>query len=166
MIATTTQTLRSQTTYLTHQDVREAAQSVLRVWGLLPHTDRFLSSADGLAVLAHLCNAGAKFFDSSLYDDKPMLVHIAATNHPFSWYRDGVVYIESVVGQLSFHVFEDSGGYDGLIERTREDGPWAGGWMQDGAFMIALAFLGLLTEMEEVEFNQWLERNQPKRGGP
>ena len=133
--------------------MKEDALSVLRAWGLQHHAPRFLSSADGLAIVAHLCNAAAKFICSSFYDLKPRLVEAAANAHPFAWQRDGVVYIETCVGQVSFHIFED---IDLSCVPTRAT-PWTGRWMQDNAYQMALAFLGV----EDHTFDDWLAREQP-----
>ena len=105
-------------------EIRQAAAEVLAAWGLKPHLTAFLKSADGLALLAHLCNAAAKMIDSGYYQAKPLLVQFAAEAHPFAWHRDGIIYIETVVGQVSFHVFD--GEEEHLPVRPT---PWAGGWM-------------------------------------
>jgi hypothetical protein len=120
---------------------------------------RFLSCADGLALVAHLCNAAAKFICSSFYEMKGELVEAAANAHPFAWHRDGVVYIETCVGQVSFHVFEDCD-LDLIPER---DTPWAGGWMQDRAREMALAFL---NDELDPEFERWIRKVQAVEGGP
>lgn len=134
------------------QHVAQAAKEVLTAWGLQPHMARFLNCSDGLALLAHLCNAGAKLIDPMLYEHKPLLVQYAAETHPFAWHRDGIVYIETVVGQVSFHVFEDE--TEHLSERET---PWAGGWMQDFAEHMAHAFLF----GEDYSFEKWLAYFQP-----
>lgn len=121
------------------KETQHAARIVLRAWNLHGALPQFLASADGLAIVAHLCNAGAKRIDDSLYAYKPLLVRVAAEAHPFAFARDGIVYIETPVGQVSFHIFH---GEDALLPRAEaEHRPWAGGWMQDIAYDMATAFL-------------------------
>ena len=139
--------------------IQKSAQRVLRTWGLQRYLPQFLASTDGLALLAHLCNAGAKFFDPSLYDDKPILVRYAAERHAFAWHRDGVVYIETCVGQVSFHVFGREGRH--LTERSPDTGPWAGGWMQDMALEMAEEFLGISYPVQTSRFDRMLNSAQP-----
>jgi len=134
-------------------EMKGSAMKVLRAWGLQHHTSRFMSCADGLALIAHLCNAAAKFKSYDFYDLKPALVQAAAEAHPFSWHREGVVYIETCVGQVSFHVFGDVD-LSCIPERAT---PWAGGWMQDKAYEMALAFIG----GEDPRFETWLAQTQP-----
>ena len=126
---------------------------MLCAWGAQSETARLLSSADGVALVAHLCNAAAKQICESYYQYKPMLVQYAAEIHSFSWHHNGVVYIETVVGQVSFHVFEDETEY--LPER--ESGQWAGGFMQDAAYEMLQAFLA----EEDADFERWIIDTQP-----
>lgn len=123
----------------------EIIKEVLRPWQL-PWSDKFLS-ADGLAVAALLCNALAKFYCPSFYDYKPDLIRAAAERHNHVWkerdeWGDMVIYFETVVGQLSFHIFpeEDEDEFFGLLPDSNGR-TWAGGWMQDQARGLALAFL-------------------------
>jgi hypothetical protein len=59
---------------------------------------------------------------------------------------------------VSFHVFD---GEDEFAPARGDDThPWAGGWMQDGAYAMTLALLGLLSEQEEFQFNRWLAQSQ------
>jgi len=142
-------------------EVTTAVQEVLSAWGLRHYASRFLSSADGIALVAHLCNAGAKFVDDTLYDLKPLLVQYAAELHPFSWSRGGIVYIETVCGQVSFHIFEDEDMY--LSVRCERSGPWAGGFMQDIALALAEEFLGIGDDLDTYRFERTLSQVQPVR---
>jgi hypothetical protein len=142
-------------------EVVTAVREVLSAWGLRHYASRFLSCTDGIALVAHLCNAGAKFIDDTLYDLKPLLVQYAAELHPFSWSRDGVVYIETVCGQVSFHIFEDEDMY--LSTRCELSGPWAGGFMQDIARELAEEFLGIGDDRDTYRFERTLSQVQPVR---
>lgn len=138
------------------EEFKEGKKEVLRAWGLGEFIgDPRLETPDGKVLLAHLCNAVAKF-DPFFYGYKPGLIAAAAEVHPFCWKREGIIYFETCVGQVSFHVFGDEGSL--LSERET---PWAGGWMQEGAYIMALAFLGQLTKKEEMEFDRWLAEQQP-----
>lgn len=133
------------------KEIQRKVRKVLKAWNLQKELPRFVSSPDGLALAAHLCNAAAKFISSEFYDLKSDLVREAAEAHVFSWHRDGVIYIETCVGQVSFHIFEDE---DFYIE-DRET-PWAGGWMQDAAYLMALAFVN----NEVPEFENFIQKTQ------
>jgi hypothetical protein len=89
--------------------LRKIAGEVLRLWKLEDHLDRFVDDPDGLALLANLCNFSAKCKGQGLYAYKPYLVRQAALTHPISWSDkdQGIVYIETILGQVSFHVFKD-----------------------------------------------------------
>lgn len=134
-------------------EVKHAANQVLKAYGLQRELPRFLGCPDGFALLAHMCNAAAKFIDPDFYEIKGLLVQAAADAHPFAWHRAGIVYIETCVGQVSFHVFED---VDVSLLPVRQT-PWAGGWMQDGAELMARAFL---SEDLCHEFEQWIQEQQ------
>jgi hypothetical protein len=116
---------------------RRMAKEVLEEWKLERHLDRFLQHADGRALLAHLCNAGAKQFDYDLYYYKPDLIRLAAEGNPRAWQHEGIVYIETRVGQVSFHVFEgeddDLPPADGRV--------WCGKHNQWKAWSMALGWL-------------------------
>jgi hypothetical protein len=87
-------------------EVESMAQEVLDAWRLSRHQRRFLQSLDGKALLAHLCNAAAKEFNPSFYEYKSDLIFQAIEGNPQAWQEDGIVYVETPVGQVSFHVFE------------------------------------------------------------
>lgn len=136
-----------------------AISEVLKAWGLQKHTPKFFC-ADGYVILALLCNAAAKFIDDSFYDYKSMLIWKAINDHNSCWKDEGVVYFETSVGQISFHVFEDE---DELLPAANGR-QWLGGWMQDRCVEIAMAFLnGGADGEEEYIFSEWLDSVQRSR---
>ena len=113
------------------------AEEVLNWYGLNSYALDFIRSQDGLAVLANCCNAAAKDYDNDLYLHKPRLIVEASQNNPGAWANEGIVYIETPHGQMSFHVFEDED--DGLPAANGRT--WSGIPLQPIAREVALAFL-------------------------
>jgi hypothetical protein len=72
--------------------VEDSPGQVLRAWSIAESEADRLASADGLALVALLCNAGAKRFPEqapALYALKPHLVWQAARQAAESWYIPG-----------------------------------------------------------------------------
>ena len=131
-------------------------RAVLRFWGLPPHEAWY--TPDGLVVAALLCNAAAKLAvwygedQDYYYAIKPRLVETAAAIHADVWrgfdgFGDLVVYFETAVGQISFHVFCGEGDWDALP--THPGRRWARGRMQDYALDVAWAFLAVATNGDD-----------------
>ena len=87
-------------------DLCAAARAVLDAWGMPDAPEVFLADPSGTAILANLCNAGAKEIDDDLYEHKPTLIRHAVALGADAWADDGVVYIETPLAQVSFHVFD------------------------------------------------------------
>jgi hypothetical protein len=71
-----------------------------------------LDDEDGFALLINLVNKAAKDIDYSFYDYKPVLLNRLMKIHPHAWKgsdenEDDVIYAETPLGQVSFHVFDD-----------------------------------------------------------
>jgi hypothetical protein len=125
-------------------EVRDAARAVLSAWGLQAYTHHFLSSADGIALAAHLCDAGVAFSDDdTLYGLFRPLVKYVAEFHPLSRYSDCVLHIQTVVGPVTMCVHFDS---EELLEMNIVSG-YAGACAVshtlDKAQKMAYQYLGL-----------------------
>jgi len=126
-------------------EVRDAIRSVLSAWGLQAYTHHFLGSADGVALAAHICDAGVEFSDDdTLYDLFRPLVKYASKVHPLSRYSNGVLHIQTVVGPIAIRThFSD----DELSELGLQSG-YAGDYGEaeytlDRAQKMAERYLGL-----------------------
>ncbi|SRR6266702_3299606 len=119
------------------EELRSVALEILAYFDLTDYVECFLESPDGLAVLANCCNCAAKCYDCELYEHKPVLINLATAFHPECWQVDGIVYIETSVGQVSFHALygEDAG----LPEANGR--VWSEVEMQFNAGLVALAFI-------------------------
>lgn len=113
------------------------ASYILRFFGLEQEAERFLASGDGLAILANCCNAAAKWYESDLYQFKPYLIRQATSQCNECWQDAGIVYIETCVGQVSFHALY--GEDQGLPEAFGR--AWSGIEYQWNAPIVARAFL-------------------------
>jgi hypothetical protein len=106
-----------------------------------------------LPFLANLINKYAKVLDNSFYSAKPMLVKQLATSHPETWAKGGIVYTETPLGQVSFHVFE---GEDylaeglGLDNKLRE---WSGEPNQMVADDMLIEYLTTVDGVRNEEFD-------------
>lgn len=89
----------------------------------LPAVSDIFETADGLALLANLVNLSAKIDDYSLYNIKEDIVNEAAAMHHHCWLAEGIMYFETCVGQVSFHVFGD---YQEPFDTGRSPKPWSG----------------------------------------
>jgi hypothetical protein len=114
------------------------ACEILEYFNLDEHAEQFLTCADGLALLANCCNCAAKCYDDDLYEHKPLLVTLAAT-HPdaCAWQDQGIVYIETEIGQVSFHALY---GEDGDLAPA-QGRIWSGIEYQFNAALVAQAWL-------------------------
>lgn len=79
---------------------------LLSIWHL-PLDQGLLETGDGLALLANLANLSAKEFDEGFYAIKSTLIAHAQRMSNHCWSNDGIVYFETAVGQVSFHVFDE-----------------------------------------------------------
>lgn len=138
-------------------------RTVLLAYGL-PYSSKFLSP-DGLVIAALLCNAAAKSQEWGalqefpyFYDIKPFLVAQAAGKHLNVWYEreQEVVYFETSVGQISFHVFFGEGP-DWTLLSEPNGRKWEPRYMQDNAEAIAKAFLNENNHYLELELVRFLE---------
>lgn len=138
-------------------ELRQIAVEVLTWFDLESHVDRFLACADGLALLANCCNCAAKWFDSDLYDYKPFLIRLASM-HPEAdaWSEDGIVYLETGLGQVSFHAF-----YSEEQRLPEANGrTWSGLEYQMNAPLVAQAFIEdwskdvLLRKIDEQQIDE------------
>lgn len=88
--------------------MKQALTGLLNWWHFPTGTYATLAATgEGLALLANLVNFSAKVVDEQYYDLKPAVINAAmvASNH--CSLVDGIVYIETAVGQVSFHVFPE-----------------------------------------------------------
>lgn len=133
-------------------DLMTAAQMVLQVWGLsASEAERFLSDPDGAAILALLCNAKAKELPE-LYVYKPVLLRQAVGLAEDWWKKphgygdqyaaDTVIFIESGVGRMQFHVRADDPAVADLVARAvYDERGWNGVALQPIAREIAERWL-------------------------
>lgn len=124
----------------------DGAEYILSFCHLEQYTDFFLSSADGMAILAHLCNALAKQYEEEsddLYEWKPVCIEAAILayrgeeRYDAYWAENGIIYLETAYGQVSFHDF-------GSLWRALPDAngrTWDRRQTQKYALEFALAFL-------------------------
>jgi hypothetical protein len=112
-------------------------RDILAPYGLEQHLDRFFEDQDGIAILANLCNLAAKRFCYKYYEDKPWLIEEACRDNPLCWQSEGIVYIETRVGQVSFHAF--CGEDEGLPEANGK--VWSEIPYQEHAPLVAIAYL-------------------------
>lgn len=120
------------------QRIHTIGVSILECFHLQEHIDSFLSCADGLALLANCCNFAAKSHDLDFYEHKPMLIEMATEDeNAEAWQSCGIVYIETSVGQVSFHALD---GEDiGLPEANGR--VWSGLEYQFNAALVSRAWL-------------------------
>jgi len=129
-----------------------AALRVLEHWEL-PTTVRytFLFDPTRAALLALLCNAGAKS-NSGLYASKTRLIRHAislasdwwATPHNWGeqYAADTVVYIQTELARFAFHVKHDDPNLRDVLERApKSDRGWDGEKLQERARQLAIAWL-------------------------
>jgi hypothetical protein len=113
------------------------ASCILSFFDLEQERERFLVSGDGLAILANCCNAAAKWYEGDLYQFKPYLIRQATQYCDECWQDGGIVYIETCVGQVSFHaLYGEDHGLPEAFGRT-----WSGIEYQWNAPLVARAFL-------------------------
>jgi len=100
------------------------------------------ATGEGLALIANLVNFSAKVINERYYDLKPQIVNEAAAKSNHSFYDDdqGIVYIETAVGQVSFHMFEDEGE---VFNPLRTVERWSGKETQFRAIELIEEFLEL-----------------------
>ena len=123
-----------------NNDMQQVCLTLLTFWGI-PPDPVFLNTGDGLALMANLLNWSAKVVDPDLYYYKPGLIDEALGHCLLAGYdeKEAVVYIETAVGQVSFHV--DSAEHEWLPTRPL---PWAGYGAQQSAAAMCKAYLALL----------------------
>lgn len=133
-----------------------SAHAVLHHWHLQAALPKFLSTADGLAILTLLANAAAKeaYPDHAAmqewYRHKQALLDATVEVAPFCWQRrdrygeqgKSLVIIETVVGQMAFHSTSESR-YSWL--------PRANGRRWNGLSLGQHARLAALTYLDEEE---------------
>ena len=118
-------------------DLYKIAYEVLSWFNFEQHLISFVSSADGIAILANCCNFAAKAWCDALYRYKPFLIRTAIERGTDAWAEDGIVYLETAFGQVSFHAFEDEA--QGLPEANGR--AWCGIPYQRYAGLMARAFV-------------------------
>lgn len=70
------------------------------------YADYLSKDANALPLIANLANMYAKTIDYNLYDIKDFMLFYIAKNDKRAWsHGDGIVYVETDEGQVSFHVF-------------------------------------------------------------
>lgn len=124
------------------RSARLAGEYLLRIWNIPAEPDFF--HGDGWAVLANLANWSAKTIDEEWYDWKPLFVQRALDEALSAWI-DGddwetIVYVETAVGQLSFHVFIEDGVRDSFMRSPRG---WSGEDNQPWAVACCWEFIGV-----------------------
>ena len=121
------------------------AKVVLEPFGLESEYHHFLASADGLAILANCCNFAAKVWDADFYTYKPVLIQAALHSSGVdAWASDGIVYIETMLGQVSFHAL--CGEDEGLPQANGRT--WSGVEYQFNACLVAQAFIDSWNKVE------------------
>jgi hypothetical protein len=88
-------------------NLTEIVKEILDVVGLKWATAKVIASPDGLPLVANLCNYLAKTVSETFYNFKEYLLFHAVESHNLYWYDEGILYFETLVGQVSFHVFSD-----------------------------------------------------------
>ena len=94
-------------------DLIEVVKKVLDVVGLKWAATKVIASPDGLPLVANLCNYLAKTVSETFYGYKEYLLFHSIEGHNLYWYENGILYFETLVGQVSFHVFSD--GWEEII---------------------------------------------------
>jgi len=97
--------------------VRELV-NLVGLWGI-PWSDEMINCGEGIALLANLVNWSAKVVDYEYYDLKEELVQEALLRCTNSWQDGTVAYVETCVGQVSFHIFDD------MEDFGRTHGEWS-----------------------------------------
>lgn len=119
------------------EDLYLIAQRILRCFDLEDHSMDFIQDGHGLAILANCCNAAAKWFDVAFYELKPFLINLACARLDDCWQHDGIVYIETSIGQVSFHALSgEDKALPGANGRT-----WSGLPYQMNAPIVARAYV-------------------------
>lgn len=140
---------------MTHYDdsaLQLAAARALGFWDIpVTHRHTFLSDPTGAALLALLCNAGAKH-NSDLYASKARLIRHAitlagdwwATRHIYgdTYVADTVIYIQTELARFAYHVRHDDPLLrDVLATAPTSDRGWDGERLQDRTRELAVAWL-------------------------
>ncbi|MCX6784185.1 MAG: hypothetical protein NT141_03960 [candidate division WWE3 bacterium] len=112
---------------------------LISLWQL-PLDRALYETGEGLALLANLANLSAKEIDPSFYDIKSTLIAHAQRLSDHCWANDGIVYFETVVGQVSFHVFDEDMEVLNPMRHTEE---WIGWSTQEIAPELCYEFLDI-----------------------
>jgi len=123
------------------KSTRRSLSRLLSLAGLPPGSlEELLASGEGVALLANLVNWQAKVDNEGWYDYKPALVDIAVRNAINTWVADGVAYVETPVGQVSFHIWEEDDHFDPM---RSGGGEWSGEPTQEYAVELLREFLSM-----------------------
>ena len=88
------------------KEVSNSATEVLKI-NFKSYLD-LSNDINALPLIANIANMYAKTIDNTYYDNKDIITQFLAKNHPGAWSMgDGILYIETPQGQVSFHVFSD-----------------------------------------------------------
>ncbi len=91
---------------ITLEDLKPYIKEVLQ-YKFQKYVDFLSQDPDSIPLIANLANMYAKVIDYNFYDAKDALLYYIAKNDDRAWsYGDGIVYVETDEGQVSFHVFE------------------------------------------------------------
>ena len=105
------------------EDLKPEIEEVLK-YKFKDYTNYLSNDAEALPLIANLANMYAKTIDFDLYDTKDHLLFYIAKNDKRAWsHGDGIIYVETDEGQVSFHVFngqDDIANKYGLNPEGRE----------------------------------------------
>jgi hypothetical protein len=120
------------------------------------YTDYLSKDTNALPLIANLANMYSKTINYNLYDIKDLLLFYIAKNDKRAWsHGDGIIYVETDEGQVSFHVFngqDDIANKYGLNSEGRE-------WSQEEVQFLAenLLYEYVKKHFSKIEKQEQLE---------
>lgn len=98
--------LNVKTTYDIN-DVKKALKIILKNSPFNEFSDALVNDENAYPLITNMGNMYAKIKDKSFYNQKNVLTEYMAFNNPNAWGNgDGLLYVETPYGQVSFHVFD------------------------------------------------------------
>lgn len=104
-------------------DINDIIFKVLKVNNFSKYYYLFKNNIVSLPLVINLLNYSAKTIDDSFYDYKSKMIFFLIDVHNYTWGKNGIVYSETPMGQVSFHVFNNEdrlAKFKGLHNRNRK----------------------------------------------
>ena len=144
---------------VTKKEVENIIKIVLKNTPFEKHTKFLQKNTEAYPLIANLINYYAKSKDSSFYEYKPLILNYIAFNDERAWSRgDGILYVETPEGQVSFHVFEN----EDLISYARKETDETNKWTEINTQSFAVELLdnylkekGLFTDIEVTPYQEY-----------